>query len=362
MTAGTPIAVVGTGGEDIAQLLADVEAETRRAQEDRPAGAVVPAPAPASPPPGGKPLATPLAKRLARERGVDLSLVPPGGPGGRITERDILRYVEQVQAAGQGAGGLLEERPAAPSPTREDGEAAEVIPLAGVRKVIADNVVASVRTSPRYTLGIEIDCSALVGLRTTLREAFQRRHGIDLTYVPFMVKAMAKAVLDVPIVNAMVRNDSIVVQKRAHVGVAVASGDLIFVPVIRNALDKTVPEIAQELQDHVNLARQEKLTLEHLTGGTITLTNMGVTDVDVRPGIAVIHQPQVAIVVMGRVKDRVVARNGEAVVRPIMEVTFTYDHRVVMGVPGGRYAERVKHYLEHPEGLVRAEEGGHEDA
>jgi pyruvate/2-oxoglutarate dehydrogenase complex dihydrolipoamide acyltransferase (E2) component len=352
MMDGTPIAIIGEAGEDVARLAAEAGAEAQAAHggplasEDGAAspGEVAAAAAASS----QKSTASPLAKRIAKERGVDLSRVTPSSPGGRITEKDVLRYLEQSQAA---AGGTPEASgaqaaPAQPSPA--PGDDYEVIPLEGPRKVIAENVLRSARSAPHYTLGIEIDCGRLVALREALKAA----HGTDLTYVPFVVKAMAKAVEHVPIANATIRDDRILVYKTAHVGVAVASGDLIFVPVVRNAAARTIVDIAREVEEQARLARNGTLAPAQVAGGTLTLTNMGVTEVDVRPGIAVLHQSQAVIVVMGRVKDRAVVVEGAVAARPIMDLTFTYDHRIVMGVPGGRYAERVKHYLESPELLT----------
>ena len=339
MAVDTPIGIIGDITEDISGLVAEVEAELRsgedRAQERGERGAERPARQTAG---GGprKPLATPLARRTAREKGVDLSRVCGRGPGGRITEQDVVEYLGR---AGE-------------SPSSGEGDGDEVIPLRGARKVIADHVVKSVHTAPRFAIGIEVECSRLVALRNRLREEFRTAHGIELTYVPFMVKAMAKAVQDVPIVNGTVRGENIIVQKVAHVGVAVAAEDLIYVPVIRRPAVKTLLEIARELEGYIGLVRRNQLTPDCLAGGTITLTNMGVTEVDVRPGVSVIHQPQVAIVTMGRVRDRVVAVNGEVAIRPMMDLSFTYDHRVVMGIPGARFAERVQHYLDRPESLV----------
>ena len=345
MAVGTPLGVIGEEGEDISDLVAAVEAELRGAGRDRDqagrgAGASAGRAAPGAP---RKILATPLARRVARERGVDLSLVRGSGPGGRITEQDVAESLQRPQA------------PARSEPRGAEAEVAQVIPLKGARKVIADNVASSVRTSPRFAIGIEVDCGRLVALRTRLREEFRAAHGIDLTYVPFVVKAMAKAVEQVPIVNATARDEDILVRKVAHVGVAVAVEDLIFVPVIRHPLAKTLRQVARELEEHIALVRSNRLGPDRLAGGTITLTNVGVTDVDVRPGVSIIHQPQAAIVTMGRVRDRAVAVNGEVAVRPMMDLSFTYDHRVVMGVPGARYAEWVKRYLEDPESLTEAE-------
>jgi pyruvate/2-oxoglutarate dehydrogenase complex dihydrolipoamide acyltransferase (E2) component len=333
LTPGMPLAILGAPGEDIRALLAQAEAGLTAAGS----GPARPEPPPIAPAPPREILASPIAKRIAREKGIDLAQVKPTGAGGRISQEDVLRHAAQREAA-------------PPEPTDE----VEVIPLKGARKVIAEHMVRSARTSPHYTLGIEADCTRLVALRTRLQDEFRQAHGRDLTYVPFMVKAMALAVRDVPIVNATVRDDSIAVQKVAHVGVAVAVDDLIFVPVVQRPVDKPIFAIAREVADLAQSARENRLRPEQARGGTITLTNMGIADVDIRPGTSILNQPEVANVIMGRIRDRVVPVDGLIGIRPILDVTFTYDHRVVMGIPGARFAERVKHYLENPEALVDA--------
>jgi pyruvate/2-oxoglutarate dehydrogenase complex dihydrolipoamide acyltransferase (E2) component len=234
----------------------------------------------------------------------------------------------------------------------EDQQTYEVIPLKGTRKAIADNMVRSVQTAAHYTMGANVDCSRLVALRERLKGEFKSQHGIDLTYVPFLVKAIAAAVKDVPIVNATIRDDSILVYKTANVGVAVASEDYIFVPVIKRPILKSLLQVTRELAEFVRLVREKKLAPEHTRGGTITLTNMGVTNATIKAGITIINYPEVAIITQGRIKEQVVPVNGEMCIRPMMDLTFTYDHRVVMGVPGGSFAERVQFYLENPDLLL----------
>lgn len=349
LTIGAPLAIIGQAGENIESLMAEVKAELKELPQALPeeTSRLVTPDGPSLPPPqvtpSGKVLASPLAKRVAREKGVDLSKVSPTGPKGRVTQKDVLTYYGLVQAA-------AEQAPAPPALTEEDDEY-EIIPLKGTRKVIADNMIRSVHTSVHYSMGDDIDCSLLVALRTRLRGEFKSVYGVDLTYVPFIVMAIAKAVKEHPIVNSTVRDNNIIVQKVAHVGVAVARKDFVFVPVIRNPITKTLLEIAQEMAEYTQLVQDNKLIPDQTRGGTITLTNMGVADISAA-GLSIINQPEVASIAVGRIKDRVVPVNGEIVIRPMMNITFTYDHRVVMGIPGARFAERLKYYLENPELLL----------
>jgi len=351
LTDGVPIAIIGEPGENIDSLVAQVHNQLRGLDLPQPElespepsqTDVLPGSEPEPVKPTGEVLATPLVRRIARERGVDLSKVTPTGPGGRISKKDVLAHLETAQPIQPGS--IKED------PVSED-EILEIIPLSGTRKVIADNMVRSVQTTPHYTIDAEVDCTQLVILRDKLKNDFKNIHGVDLTYVPFVVKAMAMAVHDVPLVNATIREDKILVQKVAHVGVAVAKGDLLYVPVIRQPINKTLLQIARETMELATLVREDQLTLDHLLGSTITLTNMGIVDLGSDGGTSVINPPEVAVICMGRVRDRVVPVDGEIVIQPSMRLLFTYDHRVVMGIPGAKFAEKMKAYLEHPELLI----------
>lgn len=355
LTIGAPIAVIGRKGEVIDQLLAEAgtgvaAGKATKPQVARDGNGTPPPPVPTSP--SGKVLASPLAKRIARERGIDLSRVTPTGKGHRITKEDVLAFGRQE---------ALEEKPGKRAPVSPETGATpaaeiaedevEIIPLRGTRKAIADNMVRAVRTAAHYSMGIDVDCTLLVAMRDRLRGEFGRIYGLNLTYVPFVVKAMAMAVRDQPIANATLRGDHILIQKVAHVGVAVAHGDFIFVPVIRRPVERTLLSVARELEDLVAQVREERITPEKLRGGTITLTNMG-AEVNTYPGLSIVNPPEVTSVAMGRVSEQVVPVDGQMAIKPILKLTFSYDHRVVMGIPGGRYADRVKHYLENPELLL----------
>jgi len=347
LTDGIPIAIIGEAGESIDPLVAQVQAELQG--QDVPQLQEASTPAAVHKPnlevekTPGQVLATPLVKRIAREYGVDLSKVTPTGAGGKITKKDVLNYSEPTVPVG---------KPPFESVPIADDEVLEIIPIRGTRKVIADNMVRSAQTIPHYTIDAEVNCTRLVIVRNKLKDDFKEIHGVDLTYVPFVVKAMALAVKDVPLVNATVREDKILVQKVAHVGVAVAKGDLLYVPVIRQPIAKTLLEVAREIMEVSTLVRKDRLALDQLAGSTITLTNMGVMDLGSDGGTSIINSPEVAVICMGRVRERVVPINGEIGIQPSMRLLFTYDHRVVMGIPGAKFAEKMKYYLEHPELLL----------
>lgn len=355
LTDGIPIAIIGDAKEDISQLIAQVQNELQGLDVpqletgSQPQTAPIPAAEPESVQPDGKVLATPLVKRMAREKGIDLSRVRGTGPAGRITKGDVL--------ASETAPAVVSKPPLQGKTTPEkirvpQEEILEIIPMKGTRKVIADNMVRSAQTIPHYTIDADVDCTRLVALRNKLKDDFLEMHGVDLTYVPFVVKAMALAVDDVPLVNSILEGDQIVVQRFANIGVAVAKDDLLYVPVIKKPIEKTLLEVSRELMDLAIRVREDRLELDQLTGSTITLTNMGIVDLGSDSGTSVINPPEVAVICMGRVRDRVVPVEGEVCICPFMRLLFTYDHRVVMGIPGAKFAQQMKHYLENPELLL----------
>ena len=334
-----PLAIVGDFGEDVTALVAEVTAELGMPGEPRPEtnkgsalkqekpGQVVVAVS-------GKVVATPAARRLAKELGVELQQVPASR--GTVTEEDVNLYHAE-HAPAQRAGGTSAD------------EDVEVIPLVGSRKVLAEAMAKSVRVAPHYTMVFEIDCQRLLVVRESLQGPFERETGAKLTFLPFVVKAVARAVRDVPIVNATLEDDGIHVRTTAHVGVAVAVGDLIVVPVIRGPIVKSVFEIGGELARLTELARDRRLGRDDLAGGTITISSVGATEI--MTATSIINQPQVAIIAVTKIVERAVVVGGAVVVRPRMNAVFTYDHRVVQGVPGANFAERVKAYLEDPDQL-----------
>jgi pyruvate/2-oxoglutarate dehydrogenase complex dihydrolipoamide acyltransferase (E2) component len=347
LAVGDPIAIIGVPGEDITGITpkdpyssspsAEMVLDERRTNENENRGSEKVEPR--------QVLASPLAKRIARENHIDISKIQPSNPRGRITEKDVQMYLERTKISKE----LEPTAPAIPASTPESKDD-EIIPLKGTRKVIADNVAQSAHAAPQYSMQIEIDCTRLVALREKLQEGFLKHAGVELSFMPFIVKAIAKAVPHVPIVNASLGDGCILVHKKVNVGVAVATEDIIYVPVIKEPSDKSLLQVTKELDEYVKLARDNKLNLENISGGTFTITNMGITDII--SGTSILHQPQVGIVAIGKIKDRVVPLDGKFVLKPIMIASFTYDHRVVMGVPGGRFAEWVKYYIENPELLL----------
>lgn len=322
--------LVASGAAPVGEAVAFILAPGEKLPEH----AVPTAPAPsapraaASPPPGGvtggtgKLRASPLAKRLAAEHGIDLRSIAPTGPGGMITEADV-----------QGA---LKTSPAAPA--MEGGE--EIIPLSGVRKTIADRLSLSRRTAADVTTVAEVDVTEVAALR---------EHE-DTTYTAFVARATVMALAEFPILNSRLQDDKIILSKRVHLGVAVALDDGLKVPVIRDAQTKGLKEISAELADLAKRGAAGQLAPAELTGSTFTLTNSGVFGAVLFTPI--INPPESAILGMGRIAKTPAVLDDRIVIRQMMYLCLSYDHRVIDGAPAVKFLQRVKLLLEKPELLL----------
>ncbi|BEH09360.1 MULTISPECIES: dihydrolipoamide acetyltransferase family protein [Geobacter] len=274
-------------------------------------------------------LATPLVRKLARERGIDLATVRGSGPRGSITPEDV---------AGAGA------------PARPDaGEfgPAERIPLRGVRRAIARNVMASQRNTAFVTGMEEADITDLWHLREREQQAVEQR-GTHLTFLPFFIKAVQHALREHPCLNAAIDDvaGEIILKKHYHFGIAVETPDGLMVPVIRNVDAKSIIELASELQELGRKARERTITLDEMRGSTFTLTNFGhFGGVFATP---VINWPDVAILGFGRIADRPWVHAGQIAIRTILPLSLTFDHRVTDGADAAQFLSKVVRYLEDP--------------
>ncbi|MBI4496511.1 MAG: 2-oxo acid dehydrogenase subunit E2 [Chloroflexi bacterium] len=284
----------------------------------------VPAQSPSGPAPAGQVRASPVARRLAREHGIDLATIHGSGPGGRIVEADILRLVEEQATAA----------PAVQAPHAEP-KVARRIPLTGVRRLIAQRMAESLRTTAQLTLSLEADAGLLAQVPAVppARDAA-------------LVRVLALALREFPVLNSTVRDDAILVLEDINIGVAVSADDLLTVPVVRQADRKPLAEISRELRDLLRKARRNALTLDDLSGGTFTLSNLGPQGIDVFTPI--LNPPQAGILGVGRVAERPVVRDGQLTVRPTVWLSLTFDHRVTDGAPAARFLQRVADLLHDP--------------
>lgn len=264
---------------------------------------------------------TPVARRLARDHGIDLNLVQGTGPRGRITEEDVRRAIES---------GVISK--------------SQVIPLAGIRSVIAQRMHESLQTMAQVTLITEADVTNLEQLREELKQQF------DLTYTDLIVKAVAQALKEHLRLNAWVEGENIRLLRSIHVGVAVALEDGLVVPVVHDADRKSLREIAQESQRLAQHAREGKLTREEVADGTFTVTNLGMYGVDAFTPI--INPPEVAILGIGRIFEKPTRGPQDVVWRQMLTLSLTFDHRAVDGAPAAAFLQAICKQLETPASLA----------
>jgi 2-oxoglutarate dehydrogenase E2 component (dihydrolipoamide succinyltransferase) len=330
------------------------------ASEGAPAQA---APAAAAAPAAEAPRATPLAKRVASQSQVDLREVAPSGAGGKVTKRDVEEHLRTAaapaaapapapaarQPAAARPAADAERRPAYLQYTLQEGD--RVIPMTPLRRLVAEHMVVSKRVSPHVGTVAEVDMAGVVRVRDAHKRAFEQANGFGLSFLPFIVHATVRALREFPRLNASVLEDAIVEKKDIHVGIAVETDKGLVVPVVRHADRLSLAGLAQAVEDLAVRARSKKLSPDELKGGSFTVSNPG------RHGnlygFAIINQPQVGILRMGELVKRPVVRTvgGEdaIVIRPIMHLALSYDHRAVDGAPANGFLHRVRELLEEAE-------------
>jgi 2-oxoglutarate dehydrogenase E2 component (EC 2.3.1.61) len=306
---------------------------------------------------GARVTATPVARRLAETRGVDVAAIPGSGPGGRVTKDDVIRH-----GAGSPAPLPTETVPAVtphtpaltpatqPAPVPDDGRREERIRMTRRRQTIAARLVEAQRTAAMLTTFNEIDMSAVIDLRKRHRESFRERHGVGLGFMSFFTKAVIGALKAFPLLNAEIRGDEIIVKHYYDIGIAVSTDEGLVVPVLRNADRLSFAEIERGIEELARRARESKLTIADLQGGTFTITNGGIFGSLMSTPI--LNAPQVGILGMHKIQERPVALNGQVVIRPMMYVALSYDHRIIDGREAVSFLVRVKELVEDPERLL----------
>jgi 2-oxoisovalerate dehydrogenase E2 component (dihydrolipoyl transacylase) len=311
---------------------------------------------------------SPAVLKMSQEHGIDLSQVEGSGKGGRITRKDIQKIIDsgEIPKAGETNQATTEtpkqapaqsetaQKPAAASKSKQAAPAPNVpvapgdieIPVTGVRKAIASNMVRSKHEAPHAWTMMEMDVTNLVEYRNSLKTEFKQREGFNLTFFAFFVKAVAQALKEFPQVNSMWAGDKIVQKKDINLSIAVATDDALFVPVIKNADEKTIKGIAREITELANKVRTGKLKSEDMQGGTFTVNNTG--SFGSVQSMGIINYPQAAILqVESIVKRPVVMDNGMIAVRDMVNLCMSLDHRVLDGLVCGRFLQRVKEILEN---------------
>ena len=284
--------------------------------------------------------ASPLARKLANEYGVELSAISGTGPGGRIIKEDVLRAAQEVKVQ-------------APQPAQEElGLVEKLEPLSSVRQVIARRMTESFQ-APHFYLTVEVDAQKLKGTREQLMPIVVNKVGIKLTYTDLIVKAAAKALEDNPSVNCAYADGNVRFFERIDVGLVAAIEGGLIVPVIRNANEKSIAEIAKARAELTKKARDRKLTKQEMSNSTFTISNLGMLGIDWFS--AILQPPEAAILAVGRIADKAVVRDGQIVIRPIMTLTLSIDHRVLDGVNGSNFLESLKNYIENPANIPLSE-------
>jgi pyruvate dehydrogenase E2 component (dihydrolipoamide acetyltransferase) len=320
---GALLALIGEPGDAFppAQELAGADAGSRSASPP----AAAPAPAVGAVAGEGAP-ASPAARRRARELGVDLNQVPPSAPGKRIMVEDVEAFAAAAEAAEAPAG--------------------QVVPFAGIRKVVAERLTESLQTMAQVTIAREVEAGGLVARRAALAAGFEAATGIRLTYTDLLVQLVAELLADHPLLNATLTEQGIVLAPAVHMGVAVALEDGLIVPVIRDAGTRSLAELARDRVDLAARAQAGTLAMDQVEGGTFTISNLGSFGADAFTPI--VNPPQCAILGVGRIVDKPVAVAGTVEVRPSMWLSLTFDHRIVDGAPAARFLQQLGDRLASP--------------
>src|SRR5690625_1088375 len=293
----------------------------------------------------------PAVIRLATEHGIDLTAVQGTGLGGRITRKDILKVIEEgvpvVEEKIEKKKQVTVSEPTRESVVRDAETFArdKEIPVTGVRKIIAENMVRAKQEIPHAWMTVEVDVTDLVSLRDSIKDEFKQREGFSLTYFAFFVYAVSKALKEFPQLNSTWAGDKIIERGDINISIAVAKENELFVPVIKNADDKSIKGIAKEIYQLAEKTRTGKLTQDDMTGGTFTVNNTGTFGSVSSMGI--INYPQAAILQVEAIVKRPVIIDNMFAARDIVNLSLSLDHRILDGLICGRFLARVKEILEN---------------
>jgi 2-oxoglutarate dehydrogenase E2 component (dihydrolipoamide succinyltransferase) len=279
------------------------------------------------------------------EKGISVEDVSGSGKRGQILKGDVLAALDRV------AKPAASPAPQTRSPSGPDDETREQrVTMTRLRQTIARRLKEAQNAAAMLTTFNDADMSAVMELRKTYRDTFEKKHGVRLGFMGFFVKACVQALRDVPAVNAELDGNDIVYKNYYHIGVAVGTDRGLVVPVVRNAQDLSIAEIEKTINDFGKRARDGKLTIEEMQGGTFTISNGGVYGSLMSTPI--LNAPQSGILGMHRIEERPVARNGQVAIRPMMYLALSYDHRIVDGREAVTFLVRVKEAIEDPQRLV----------
>ena len=329
-----------------------------------PARAVTPAPAPApakppAPSPEAAPTLGPAVRRMVEELGLDPSRIPASGPGGRLLKEDVQRFV-QAQVKSAEPSPAATPPAAAPAPTAApsggaptswgEGEEERAVPMSRIRKRIAERLVEAQQTAAILTTFNEVDMTAVMDLRARFKESFEERHGVRLSFMSFFGRACVLALQQIPQINAEIRGPDIVYKRHVHLGVAVQTPRGLVVPIVHHADARGFGDLEREIARLATAARENRLTLDELSGGTFTVSNGGVFGSLLSTPI--LNPPQSGILGMHKIEKRPVVVDDQIVIRPMMYLALSYDHRIVDGEQAVTFLVSVKQRLEDPERML----------
>ena len=364
---GTPIAVIAEDGEEVpADYMPEATEQAEPAAAEAPAAvpepvappvpvsastpAPVTAPAPAAKARGGRIKASPLARRLAKQKGINLAAITGTGPNGRITRSDVEKTVKRGISLGAGTAAFVappvRPLPAGPLPYHEDEY--ERVENTMMRKAIARRLSESKQQVPHFYLSVDVTMDRLMDLRAQLNEA--ANGDFKLSVNDFIIKAVSKALVDVPAANASWTESHTLQHKHTHVSVAVAIEGGLITPVIRFAEQKGIVEISNEVKELAGRAREGALKPEEYSGGTFSISNLGMYGV--KTFSAIVNPPEGAILAVGGTEEQAVVENGQLAVKKIMSLTLSCDHRVVDGAVGAEFLAALKKHIETPASVL----------
>ena len=337
------------------------------AQPSAPAPAPVPAPAPAvmappraSPAPAAQaapspdaarqaPM-TPVARAIADANGLDPATLRGSGAAGRVMKDDVLTVLEGGRGSAAAAPAAAAPAPSAPTPPRTPGLREERVKMTPLRKRVAERLLSAQNNAAILTTFNEVDMSAVMALRKQYAERFQQRHGVKLGFMSFFVRAAVDALKAFPLVNASIEGDEVVLKHYYDIGVAVSGSRGLVVPVLRDADRLSMADIEKQVAELGQKARSDKLTLAELQGGTFSISNGGIFGSMLSTPI--LNPPQTGILGMHNIVERPVARDGQVVIRPVMYLALSYDHRLIDGREAVQFLVRIKECIEDPERLL----------
>lgn len=293
---------------------------------------------------------SPAVRRLVSEKNIDVTKIKGTGPGGKITKGDIILHLESQETDKKAVS--EEKKISVPDKTEEkiSDEQVERKPMTPIRRRIASRLLESKQNTAMLTTFNEIDMSRAMNLRSRFKEKFRETHGIDLGFMSFFVKASVAALKEFPEINASIEGNDIVYHKYFHIGVAIGTGAGLVVPVIKHADRMSYAAIEQNIVNFVGKVKEKRLEISDLEGGTFTITNGGVFGSLLSTPI--LNYPQSGILGMHKIEKRPVVINDEIVIRPMMYVALSYDHRIVDGREAVTFLRRIKEFIEDPERIL----------